>query len=225
MSTFIQLATRLRTECGVSGTNTTVSGATGEWGRLCGWIEQAWTELQEENPDWQWMRKTVTFNTVANQGEYTPVQAGVTDLGAWRNNSFRLYLASAGVGGERLLHDMDYNSFRDYYLLGSRKTTYSIPTEIAISPSKSLLLGLAPNDIYTVSGEYYKTPITLALDADMPELPAHFHNAIVYRAMMSYGMFESANEVYQRGEKQYRAMLNKIRYDQAPAVSRGGSFI
>lgn len=225
MSTFLQLAQRLRQECGVSGTNSTVTGASGEWLRLCDWIATAWTELQEENPEWEWMRKTVSFSTTANQGEYTPVQAGVSDFGSWRKESFRIYLTSSGVGSEWILPFRDYNGFRDFYLLSSRKMTYSRPTEITIAPNKNLILGLAPNDIYTVSGEYFKTPIVLAADADTPDMPVRFHMAIVYKAMMSYGAYEAAPEVYQRGELQLASMLSRMRLDQMPTITRGSSLI
>lgn len=225
MSTFIELATRLRTECGVTGTNTTVIGAAGEWGRLCNWVAQAWIEIQEEQPDWEWMRASCTLNTVANDGEYSPSDFGLTDFASWRKNSFRLYLTSAGVGSQWLLPFKDYNSFRDYYLLSSRQTTYSRPSEMTIAPNQNILLGLAPDDIYTVTGEYYKTPMELTADSDTPEMPTRFHMMIVYKAMMSYGAFESAPEVYSRGEKQYRDMLAKLRMNQMPMLTRGGSLI
>ena len=225
MSTFIQLCTKLRTECGVSGTNTSAvtPTPTGEWARMVGWIIDSWVEIQEEQPDWEWMRKDVVFNTVAQQSTYIPTQANVTDLGSWKERSFRAYLTSAGIGSEQLLGFKDYRVFRDYYLLSTRKTTYARPTEITVAPNKSLILGLIPNDVYTVSGEYYKTPVILAADADIPDMPVRFHNAIVYKAMMKYGAFEAASEVYDRGEKELKTMLNKLRMDQLPKMRRGGA--
>ena len=221
---YLALVQRLRTECGVSGTNTSVVGATGEWGRLCSWIATAWEDLQVEYPEWEWMRKPVSFNTVAQQGEYSPsVDLLLTDFGSWRENSFRCYLTAAGFGSEQLLGFKEYNEFRDYYLLASRRNTYARPTEITVAPNKNLILGLIPDAVYTVSGEYFKTPIVLSADADIPDLPTRFHMAIVYKAMISYGMFEGANEVVQRGEAQYRQMLNKIRYDQMPTITRGSA--
>ena len=223
---YLQLATKLRTECGVSGTETSVTNASGEWGRLCGWVVTAWHEIQEENQGWEWMRKAVTFNTVAQQGEYSPtIDMALTDFGLWKRDSFRLYPVSAGIGSELELNFKDYDSFRNFYLLASRKTTYARPTEVTITPARNLIFGFAPDAIYTVNGEYYKAPVDLAIDADTPDMPSRFHNAIIYRAMMSYGAFEAAPEVYQRGEQQYKQILNKIRYDQAPAITRCGSFI
>lgn len=222
MSTYLQLVTDLRTECGVSGTNTTVVNATGEWGRLCKWIRDAWVEIQEAETQWEWMRKSTSFNTTVNQGEYTAVQAGVTNFGVWKERSFRLYLASAGVGTEQKIGYKDYGIFRDYYLLASRKTTYSRPIEITVSPSKTLILGLAPNDIYTVSGEYYQAPIVLAADTDTPDMPAKFHNAIVHKAKMKYGTFEAAPEVYNAGKDDLAPFMTRIRREQLPQMRRGG---
>lgn len=223
---YITLAQRLRTECGVSGTNNTVVGATGEWGRLCAWINQAWQDVQMENPDFDFMRGTATLNTTANIGEYSPsTDFGLTDFAEWRDKSFRIYLTAAGIGSQWLLPYRDYASFRDYYLLSSRQTTYARPTEMTVAPNKNILLGLAPNDVYTVTGEYFKTVTELTADADEPTMPARFHMAIVYRAMMSYGAFESAPEVYQRGEKDYNRMMNKLRISQLPDVTLGGSLV
>lgn len=224
---FLELCSRLGTESGVSGSISTVTGVTGEWSRIVNWIQQAWVEIQEENPEWNWMRKPVSFDTIANQSTYTPTSAPIslTDFASWREDSFRIYLTSAGVGTEWLLPFRDYNSFRDYWLLSSRKITYARPTEITVAPNKDLILGLAPDSIYTVSGEYYKQPVILSADADTPDMPSRFHMAIVYRAMMFYGGYESASDAYSRGESQYKAMMNNIRYDQMPSITRGGSLI
>jgi len=213
----------------------TVTNATGEWKRLINWCSRAWIDIQREFPEAEWMRNNVAFDTIANQGEYpysttifsTPATTGLADFGKWRQKSFRLYLKSAGVGTEWLLGYKDYNAFRDFYLLSSRKLTAARPCEITISPSKSLMLGLMPNDVYTVSGEYYTIPQNLILDADAPSVkfPEDLHYAIVYRAMMKYGAFESATEVYSEGENELNRMLNKIRMDQLPKMTRGGALI
>jgi hypothetical protein len=168
----------------------------------------------------------VTFNTVAQQNTYSPVtDLLLTDFASWKDSSFRIYNQAQGVGTESLLGFRDYDSFRDFYLLSSTKTVYSDPTEITIAPNKDLMLGMSPDTVYVVSGEYYKLPVTLSANADVPDMPARFHLAIVYKAMMSYAGYEAAPEVYARGESQYKSFMNKIRYDQMPAITRGSSLI
>lgn len=225
MSTYLQLCQRLRKEVGASGSDSTVVSASGEWGRLCSWIATAWEEIQQEEATWEWMRTTKSFNTVAEQSTYPVADAplSLTDFAYWRSDSFRLY--KDDIGDEQFLDHVPYNWFRDTYLLGSDTTTYSRPTVISITPSKALIFALPPNDVYTVTGEYYKTPTALSLDADEPDMPERFHLAIVYRAMIHYGFYESAQEVIARGERFYREYLERIRFDQLPSIQTYREFV
>ncbi len=226
MSTLIQLATKLRDECGVTGTETTVAGASGEWNRLVMWIIDAWDDIQEMHEDeWLWMRKNFSFDTTVNVGEYTPTAAGITDFAAWRLNTMRCYLKSAGIGDEQWLSVMEYDDFRNLYLFNMTRTTYTRPVQVAQTPELNLTLGPSPNAVYTVDGDYQKTGKALALDSDLPDMPSRFHRLIVYKAMMDYGVYEAAQEVYARGANKYRVMLSKLRLSQLPKITRGRSLI
>lgn len=224
MSTYLQLCQRARQEFGASGSDSTVVGATGEWLRICTWVMQSYIELQEEQPDWDWMRADFSFNTIVNQAAYPPASSPIAlaDFSMWRHTSFRIYLGTDD--NEKILSEMPYSSFRDTYLLGSPKTTYGYPSIISISPSRSLYLALPPNDIYVVSGEYYKTPTVLAADSDVPDLPSRYHMAIIYKAMQMYGAYEASAEAFQRGKDEYRKMLGNIRFNQMPMITVSRSF-
>jgi hypothetical protein len=47
--------------------------------------------------------------------------------------------------------------------------------------------------------------------------------AIVYRAMMSYGAYEAAAEVYQRGEAEFNRMIRRVLADRLPEISAGSA--
>lgn len=224
MSTYLQLCQRLRQEGGISGSDATVVSAAGEWKRLCDWISQAYIEIQEDRPNWEWMRATKSFATIANQAEYAYASApiSITSFSRWRDNSFRIY--STNVGDEHQLTQMAYDDFRELYRIGNDTISYAYPSVISVSPTKSLFLALPPDAVYTVTGEYYAAPTILAADADTPAMPARFHLAIVYKAMMYLGGYEAASEIYQRGEKGYREMYGRLMDDQLPMVqiARGG---
>lgn len=224
---YLQLCQRLRSECGIAGTGpTTVTGQVGELLRLVNWVAQSYVEIQEARPDWEWMRKSVTWNTVAAQQEYSAsTDMALTDFGMWRNESFRCYLTSAGVGTELILQQVGYTQFRDYYLLNTRRTVQARPQAITITPSKNLMLGFIPNDVYTCSGEYYHAPTVLAADTDTPTMPVRYHMLIVYRAMQKYGFYESASEQIQMGQTLYNEMMNKMQADQSPLLMMGPSLI
>lgn len=225
---YLQLVQRLSREAGVSGPSAgiaTVSNTSGEAQRLCDWVSQAWVEIQEEHEEWDWMRKSVTFNTVLNQQNYVPsgAEANLTDFARWKTNTFRAYITSVGIGSEMFVMPMNYEEFRDYYQFGARRYTYGRPISITVNPGdKALMLGPAPDQQYTMIGEYFKTVQNLSLDADIPDMPDRFHMAIVYRAMIHYGMFEAAPEAVQRGENLYNEMLLRLEADQLPQIVTAG---
>ena len=223
----LELVQSLKDECDVSGPDlSTTVGLTGELKRLSNWVNQAWNEIQQDHADYEWMRRDMTFHTVAGQAVYgTSTDIALTDFAAWKNDSFRAYLTSIGTVNEMFLQQLSYDAFRDYYLYASRRTTQSRPVAIAIMPNKDLALGLVPNDIYTIVGEYYRTPVALTIDNDVPAMPIRFHMMIVYRAMRKYGLFESAPEIISRADSEYAALLNNLHADQAPEFSVMGSLI
>lgn len=230
--TFLSMAQRLQQESGTSGsTQTTVANATGEWKRLCDWIAQAYVEIQLKRDDWNWMEQDVVFDTIAGQQSYspntsvftTPAGTGIADFRSWKLNSttgedsFRLYLKSAGVNNETFLDaSLNYTRFRDYYILGAKRNVTSRPVSICVDPQKNLLLGLTPNDVYTVNGKYYQTPSVLANDTDTPAFPARYHMLIVYRALEKYGMFESAPEVVSSARTAGDFLMDSMIDEQLP---------
>lgn len=220
----LQLVQRLHLECGVSGARpATTINQSGEFGRLVAWIDAAWMDIQSAHQDWQWLRASCSFATVEGRSTYTAAQCGVTDLGMWVRDSFRVYNTTAGINSEIPLGFIDYEDWRNTYLLGANRSTYSQPREITIAPDKSLGFGPITAAGHTILGDYYRAPSEMAADADTPALPSQFHLAIVYRAMMHYGAFEAAPEVYQRGEKWYKTMLKRMELDRLPGLTFAGA--
>lgn len=224
--TFLELVNRARLECGVSGAQLTSvatdSALTQEGLRFKRWVNEAWREIQTQHPDWNWMRKQVSFDTVAGQNYYTPAQCNVTDLGDWKRNSFRAFTKAMGYGDEQLLPFMDYETFRNVYLYGNMRSTQTRPVSFTINPSdKSLILGATPPDVYTVVGEYFKKPTDLSADSDTPELPDRYQMLIVYKAMIFYAYYESAPEVLERAQRGEKKMLSLLEIDQIPVLTSG----
>lgn len=218
--TFLELVNRTRVECGVSGASTpltTVLGVTGEAARIAAWVNSAWQDIQTSREDWQWMRVPVEFNLVTQQQVYTPAQAGVAaTLANWKRDSFRCSSVGQNYQDEQLMNWMEYTTFRNLYQYGRMRTTYARPVVITIVPgvNKSLGFGAIPDQPYVITGEYYTLPTTFTLDTDTPTFPDRFHMSIVYRAMMFYAGYEAAAEVYQRGELEFKRLMNRLNIDQ-----------
>lgn len=219
--TFLQLVTRLAQETGTVAP-TTVVGQTGERLRLVNWINAAWLDIQSAHEDWDFLRNSFSFNSVSQQATYTAAQAGVADYGLWKQDSFRISTTSSALKDEMLAPYMAYATWRDLYQYGNMRTTYARPVVITITPDKQIGLGPTPDATgYTIDGEYFRAPYEMSADTDVPTLPDKYYLAIVYRAMMLYGAYESASEVYTSGETEFKKLFARMEIDQIVAVSFG----
>ena len=220
---FLQLVNRARAECGVSGAAlTTTTDATGEAGRFVNWINAAWVDIQTAKEDWQWLRQAFEFQTIAGQQIYTPAQAGIgATFGNWKRDSFRCSSVGANYADEQLLNWMEYTTFRNLYQYGNMRNTQQRPVVVTVTPDKSLGFGAVPNQAYVIAGEYYTRPVEFTTDEDTPALPDRFHMAVVYRAMMFYGGYEAASEVFQRGESEFKRLMKRLEVDQIPTIVSG----
>lgn len=255
---FLALAQRAAIECGVASGQAiktalpTVVGATGSLGRIVGWINDAWTDVQCDFSDWDWMRSStllgggVSFPTLAGQASYPLGVPGGGDFdgdfggdfhgidgtvgvdpelfGKWDRETFRCFPTAVGFRGEMYLDEIPFDTWRDSYMLGAMRSVQTRPVVIAVGPDQSLCLGPPPNDQYTITADYFRAPSEMVLDTDIPVgLPTRFHMLIVYRAMMKYAGYESAPEVYQRGSEENAGMYAQLMAARAPRFSFSGA--
>lgn len=224
-------------ECGVSGGPVaTAIGLTGSLLRCATWIDAAWAEVQTEHDDWDFMRSSnlrglgASFVTVAGTASY-PLGTGagtvgiLTDnFGKWDRYTFRCYTTTVGTNDEQFLDDIPYDVWRDSYMLGAMRTVQTRPVAVAIGPDQSVNVGPPANGLYTITADYFTAPSVMTADTDVPTgLPLRFHMLIVYKAMMKYAGFESAPEVWSRGNSEYNLMFNQLEAARLPQIGFAGA--
>ena len=218
---------------------TTAQGLTGSLGRLVGWVQASWNEIQEAHDDWDWMRSSNLLGSGASfapaSGQYTStlgtgagtVGVPVANFGKWARDTFRSYITSAGspaLGSEMFLDWLPYDSWRDSYMLGAMRSVTTRPVSFAIGPDKSINLGPPPNGLYTITGDFWMAPTQMSADTDQPTgLNSQYHMAIVYRAMQKYGSYEAAPEVLDRGMTEYKRIMKPLEAVYLPEISFAGS--
>lgn len=223
---YLALCLRTAQECGVpNSTLTTVSGQTGQLKRVVDWVNTAWNDIQTAHQDWGWMRTSTSWATVDAQYQYTTTQCGITagTFGMWDRITFRNYVTASGNQSEIVMGYIDYDAWRDNYLISGTRAVRTRPMDFAIGPDKSIFLGPVPSAGYTMTADYFTAPLDMTADADVPALPTQFHMAIVYRAMMSYGAFYAASEVYQRGELEFGKLMRRLDADRLPEIGYAGA--
>lgn len=206
----LQLCQKLQLNCGVSGTMTTTLGLTGSLNRLVNWMDDAWSNLQTEREDWEFLRSSylegggagVSFATVAGQSVY-PLGTGAgtvgvlaANFGTWARETFRCQSTAGGHATEVPMDWQPYDVWRDVYMLGAMRDVQTRSVIAAIGPDKSICIGPPSDGTYTITGDYYLAPTAMAQDTDVPTgLPARFHLLLVYDAMDMYAAYESAPEI------------------------------
>ena len=226
---FLQLSQRLRQEAGLSGSGpTTVVGQIGMSKQIVDWINTAYIDILSQHPNWLFMQDDFSFETEASKREYSVSDTGVTDLEKWKIDdygSFRVYLTSSGITNEQYMYPLFWDAYRQMYLYGATRTAEGLPSYFAVQPNKGLNFYLVPDNIYTISGEYFKTPAEMTIDADIPIIPSQFHMIIVWRALMFYAGFDAANEKYAMGKSEYNKLLMRLEIDQLPQMTFGAPLV
>lgn len=227
--TFLQLAQQLRQEVGASGSGpVSCQNQTGENKRLVDWINAAWMDIQQTHPDWDWLRKSFSFQTNATQPNYAATtDIGLTDFGAWKKNTFRGMITSSGYANEMIMPWVGYEEYRNLYQYGNMRTTYSRPVCFSVGPLHDIWLGNVPDAVgYTIVGDYYSTPAQFVNDTDTPiaSFPDRYWMMIVYRAKMYYATFEENGALYASAAMDFNKMLSKLEFDQLPPIGYGESF-
>ena len=238
----LQLCQSLATECGVSagssfaGTLSTVSGQIGSLQRVVGWIAAAWNDIQTERTDWGFMRSSnlqgggVSFVPTVGQAA-VPFGAGASTMGllfdnfgAWVSGTVRSYTTASGINDEIDLDEISYRDWRDGYMIGALRSVRGRPLVVAVAPDKSLCVGPPSNGLYTVTADYFMSPAIMVADTDVPRgLPVRYHMMIVYAAMRKYGLYESAPEVFQRGDLEYKRLRGPFLTQYLPTPSFSGA--
>jgi hypothetical protein len=233
--TFLELCQCAASECSTSLTGPSdTTTQTGRLAQIVNWVNKSWVEIQTRHNDWFFMRSSFTVDTTSGDGSYAfgdctdSIAGGV--IAAFRDwcgktckswdVPMKIYLASAGVGTQTTLDYLPWGDFETLYLRGS--PTNSHPRHWSQDPQMNLRLGPKPDGIYTVTGDFMKAATVLTADADTPEMPAEYRMAIVYGAMMKYGRYNAAPEVFTDGQAGFRRIMQEMGRTQRPPHEVGG---
>lgn len=223
--TFLEICQRVRREARISGSGpVSVLSQTGEMAMIVEWVQSAYQDIQNLSPFWEFLRNDFSFNTIASTSTYTPTAAGLSELQNWRVTDYdaiRCYLAATGISDQQYLTQLTWDEMRGVRLLGSSSTQSGRPTEYAIRPNKSIVLWPIPDDVYTVTGEYYKRAQTMSANTEEPIFPSAYHMALVWLAMRYSGAYQAAPEKYMQGDNEYKRLLSSLKRDQLPKMSLG----
>lgn len=207
-------------------TFTTLVGASERAQKIASWVDEAWTHIQNDERDWAWMQTEFTSALVIGQARYTATNFGVNArFGSWiadKPNLFpwSIYDTAIGLTDEGYISQIDYEDW--YRMYGRGSQTNNRPICYAISPALEVCFGPIPSKAYAVRGMYVKSPQSLTVDADTPEMPVRFHNLIKWDAIRLLHLADGAQQDMLNSRAEYMDLRSELSREQLPMVRCGG---
>ena len=228
MSTYLSLCQEVAREGGTVptiGNPTAVTAQTGRLARIVEWVDTAWQMIQTDRSDWRWMNADFSGTTSSGTRSYAASAMGIASrFGHWiyegeeLDNLFSVYETALGQDDEGLMTFIEWDKFRRLCLVGPAASVTGKPIYVTIDDAENLQFYPEPDDTYTIRGRYHKSPQTLSADGDTPEMPAEFHRAIAYRALMLQAQHDEAYDNLKVWSMEYDRVMDRLRTHQLPRI-------
>lgn len=198
-TTFLDLCQRLRAEAGIQGTGpASVIGQTGLYGKLVEWVQVAYSEILRMHPwSFLWARATPsTTNGVALYSNFS-----ITDLGQIYADKF---FETTTPGRNRIV-------YRPFDMLDEAPAASGPPRYFTRRPDGQILLYPTPDAVYALKFDYVRSGHTLSANTDQPLIPdIMLRDAIVYRALSMYGVYNEDGSAKAAGDMQFNMRLTEL---------------
>lgn len=215
---YLQLCQRLNQEAGLQGAETrpaSVLNQTGMMARVVKWIAESWVDIQSQR-DWDFMRTTLTFNTIVGQRDYTSVDIPAYATVRRLDNFAQVTDATPTI---QPIYPLSYIEFRKRF---ERQAAASARPQYFTAVNGGIIrFDSTPDAIYPVRMDAFMTPTVLANTTDTPAIPDADHMIIVWAALMKYAFQDSQTELYQYAQLNYERMLSALLGTQVETASRG----
>lgn len=216
-STLLEMTQRLAREAAVNGiTPSTTLSQSGENQRLGNWVIDAWREIQGSKL-WNFLWEQVDI-IVPNTLNYV-----ATDLPPSRWDKCGTWLITlSSDNGDRAL---DYLPWVDFDQTYRRLGPTGAITAWTVRPDNRFVVNAPASGATTINVQRWRNPQILALDADVPLIPADLTMLIVYTALKK-------NAGYDEGGNQRAVAVDEMKtlraalYDRClPEIDFGGSLL
>jgi hypothetical protein len=201
--TYLELCQALRAEAGLSGTGpASVVGQTGMYGRLVGWVQDAYAEILSMLP-WSFLWARATPTLTINQTVYTNAQLGINDLG-------RIYAHSVR---DTSTPDSPRLTFRSWLAIERmlEDGRAGPPRMFGFRPDRTLIVYPKPDAAYSLQLDYQRAGHVLVNGSDTPLIPdAGLHKIIVYKALEIYGLHNEDMTAAQQGARLFAVYLSRM---------------
>ncbi len=217
---YLEMVNALRVEVGVSGPRITSLNidAPLETQRLARFVQTAWHEIQAMHEDWFFRTVESSDTMEVGQAVQGPTEFASGNVRSWKLDTFRYALPRLGYDRSEAMQYIPWDEFR----LSRDTVRRGRPDCFTVRPrDNAVVVSYAPDEPFSLFCDYTRTLQTLRYDADVPIMPADFHEAIVFKAKERYGAYEDDSGVYDDGKFKATEWLQRLQTSQLPTVGIG----
>lgn len=203
----------------------TVTGQTDILAKWVDWVRSSWMDIQTAEPDWLWLRREAEGVLVTGQNRFTPAALGADLFRSWRPwdeyewDAWTLYDPAIGLRDEQTFEISNYGQVRRY-ARGEVETAR--PQWGAIDEAGNLFVWPRPDKEYRLRFVYNRAPQILRADLDVPEMPEHHHELIVYKALIKATVYDEGLTQFEYWRSEAARMMADLRDTQLPRLVMGG---
>lgn len=204
----------------------TVEDQEGVLAEIVAWVQDAYRDIQSDQDAWAFREQS----TVVSIGTARTVGADLLPddyevLRPYTADFCRRHILVSPTGeapeNSQPVWFIEWEHWRGgRYERGQAVDATGQPSYFTVMPDGSLRFDRTPVVPTDITIAYQRTLHELAVDDDVPILPARHHDAIVWRAAMAYAdSREKTSESYQKWERRRKQAMNRLYRDQLPEMS------
>lgn len=219
---FIEIVRSVREIVGMQGTGpTSVATAVGAEAVLVRLSREAYIDVQNLRPRFDFLDSKNSFSTVIGQTSYSI--ANVFPGGTGLPKEYDLGSFTIMKDGKKtFLRYIERDILEAAYM---NSTVTKVPNAFSIDfADNSILLYPTADALYTVNFRYWREPEILTTDAQIPRLPIAFHMLIVYKAVEKMAIYLNTQASYSYYNNEAMRLQGQLmRSNLRPLRSRVGA--
>ncbi|KAF1008997.1 MAG: hypothetical protein GAK28_00629 [Luteibacter sp.] len=203
----------------------TVVGQEGVLFEVINWVQDAYRDIQEDQRDWAFRERsaTVTIGTVRTvdalllPDDYEALRPFTADF---RHRNILVAPTGTAPSASQPVWFIEWEDWRGgRYERGQAAGATGMPGYFTVMPDGALRFDRTPDAPLDIIIAYRRSVHELLADSDVPILPPQHHQAIVWRALMSYAdSREKTQESYQKWERRRNQAMARLYREQLPEL-------
>jgi hypothetical protein len=212
---FLEIAKRVNKECGISGDGpSSVVSQTGMSAKVVNWARTAHDEVQGTRSEWGFDWATSTQVLVEAQESYGMANDWGLDVKTVVKHGLYLYRTIDGPAAKHWPVFVSWGRFREMRLPNAT----GLPIYWTQAPDNTLYFHPIPDAGITTVLEFYRNPLELVNNFDVPRLPLRHHMAIVWRAVMFFCASEENPALLQSANMNFNAIMLRMSTSDLPEM-------